>query len=55
MILAGKDAYRNNGYRFHCRLNIPYHFKIKTPSNLRCTPLLKRDFQENFLQANTFH
>jgi hypothetical protein len=36
-------------------LDIPYDFEIKTPSNLRSTPLLKGDFQGIFLQGNTFH
>ena len=29
----------------HKNQHILYYFKIKTPSNLRHTPLLKRDFQ----------
>ena len=36
-----------------CRSNVStYCFEIKTPSMSRCTPLLKRDFQEKNLDNN---
>jgi hypothetical protein len=35
--------------------NIPYYFELKTPSNFRCAPLLKGDFQKtNFCKQIHF-